>query len=817
MTTLVRPLEHALHGIELLLRLGYYVEAQQAVDAIGQIHPDLQALHMFRAWLWMAQDQPARAVIAFRLAAGRDPLDPATWAGIAATSSKVDERTDAADRAKLLSVDGPHAQLWHDLRSGKAHLAVTPLQALHRRFPERAELAIWFAEIQRRLGNETQAMDALAPLLRRRPRAVPALFLATTLTCDPQLAAEYLHDALRIDPLAASGRRLFAPEQLPFNVPASPLVRLPASVLAMLDALLGDGSPISVGVEARPHQQGSVAKQANTTANSAPASPTVAPTGNATAYDSDTAGALNAVQQATQRLFKRTPLTPEARQITALLVTHRGALEATYGAAATGAIIEALDAYGAALVTRGVQAERVIVDDRAELARFGNVSPAAEGSSAACKQVIDAVRGYIETSGQDVDAVIVIGGDRIIPFHRLTNPSQDADNDVPSDNPYGCGAGSELAPELVVARFPDGGADGGAFLIDHLQRAADYHQHWHLTGPQGGVLQLPLVRRLAKPIQTGSPVASWGLSTASWQLPSQSVYAELGSPKPIVLCPPATPQSLQATWPNDGRILYFNLHGIQGGPNWYGEAADGAGDAPLPIAFAPGDIGTIASNAICFSEACYGAEIIDRSSADAVALRLLQQGALAFVGSTVTAYGAVTLPLGGADLLVQQTFQNLRRGYPLGRAVAMARDWMAREMVERQGYLDPDDAKTLLSFVILGDPWATPYTRPVLGRKASLPQMTPIVVQRRPVAANMVAPAAMTVARQLIAKVAPQLASARLSAVGQGRPDRIAKGQASAVVFSASDARPTSDGQTLAQIARVTVAGGEARKILLSR
>jgi hypothetical protein len=259
------------------------------------------------------------------------------------------------------------------------------------------------------------------------------------------------------------------------------------------------------------------------------------------------------------------------------------------------------------------------------------------------------------------------------------------------------------------------------------------------------------------------------------------------------------------------------VHGLQGGPNWYGQAADGSGDAELPVVLTPEDIGAVAPALICVSEACFGAEIIGRTAADAIALRLLQRGALAFVGSTTTAYGAVTLPLGGADLLVQQTVQNLRRGYPLGRAVAMARDWMAREMVQRQGYLDPDDAKTLISFVLLGDPWATPYARPMLERKTAMAQITPVVMQRRPVAANMVAPGAANVARQLLAKVAPNLARANLQAVGQGRPDRIAKGQASAVVFSATDALPTTDGRALAQVARITVAGGEARKLLLSR
>jgi hypothetical protein len=105
----------------------------------------------------------------------------------------------------------------------------------------------------------------------------------------------------------------------------------------------------------------------------------------------------------------------------------------------------------------------------------------------------------------------------------------------------------------------------------------------------------------------------------------------------------------------------------------------------------------------------------------------------------------------------------------------------------------------------------------VLERKTVAPRITPVVVQRRPVAANLVAPAAVNIARQLIAKFAPGIAHASLTASGQGRPDRIAKGQASAVVFSARGTVLTHDGRHLPQVARVTVAAGEARKVLLSR
>lgn len=805
MAHLVRPLDELLHALEVALRLGQRDVVQQVLDAVARISPDLAALHFFRGWQALAEAAGPRAVAAFRIAAGRDPLDPLIWHGLAEATTDQGERESAMERAQLLNPDGSHAQLWHDLRTSKPHLAITPLHRLTARFPERGEIAILLAEAHRRMGNETEARVLLDPLLRRRPRPAPALFLAAALSRDAAAAQQHLADALRFDPLGRSAQQLFAPNPLPFMLPDTPLVPISAALALLLDALPIDRPMAQRPPNVRPAARISAAKSVD--APSKPPAP----------HDSETVAALSAVEQAAQRLLNRAPLAPEARPSTAVFVLHRGALEQAYGTDVAAAIFRAAEQYGTALGSRGVQAATVVVDDREALGRFGNITPAVERSPGACKQTIDAVVQTIQSGGQDVDAVVLIGGDTFIPFHRLPNPSQDADTDVPTDNPYGCGAGSELAPELIVARFPDGGADNGTLLLDQLERAADYHQNWHLTGPKGGILSIPFMRRLAKPFQAGGPVGAWGVSAAAWQLPSQAVYDELGSTRPLLLCPPATPVDIERAWPHDARLLYFNLHGLSGGPNWYGQPSDGDVGAPLPVAFGATDIKSISPATICMTEACFGAEIVGRTANDAIALRMLQSGALAVVGSTATAYGAVTLPLGGADLLIQQTMQNLRRGHPLGQAVALARDWMAREMVQRQGYLDPDDAKTLLSFVLLGDPWATPYTKPVLERKTALPQIRPIVVQRQPLAANLVAPAAVQVAKQMIAKAAPSLARASLTAVGQGRPDKIAKGQASAVVFSASEALPTIDGQRLERIARVTVAGGAARKFLLSR
>lgn len=807
MSNLVRPLNHVFDQVEVLLRLGRLDVTAELLDTIAQVFPDVLQLHMFRGWLRMALNEADQAVAAFRIAVGRNPLDALAWHGLAETTTRESERAGAMSRARFLNPDGAQAQLWHDLHSNKPHLAVTTLHAFHQRFPDRPEIAVWLAETHRRLGNDAQGRLVLAPWLRRRPRSAPVLFLAAALAEDGGSALLYQQEALRFDPLGISVQQVFPPDARPFLLPPPPTLPLPPSLATMLDRFPSDVAP-------RIQQPSMTQRGARTSVAKSAADP--APVPAPAPVDQETTDVLNAVEQATQRLFGRTSLAAQTDQTTALLVTHVGALTAAYDESTANAIIAALDSYGQALASRGVRAQNVFVDQRAVLSEFGAIEPVGHRDAATCKQVIDQVRAALEAKGQDVDAVVLIGGDGIVPFHRLPNPSQDADRDVPSDNPYGCGAGSELAPDLIVARFPDGGADSGRLLLEQIQRATDYHYHWHNAAAPGGVLQLPFMRRIARQRQVGAPVTAWGACAEAWHIPSQAVYGEVGSTRALMVCPPATPYQIEAAWPSDGRLLYFNLHGLPGGPNWYGQAGDAPPDTPLPVALTPDDIGAVAPAMICISEACYGAEIINRTPTDAIALRLLDSGALAFVGSTVTAYGAVGLPLGGADLLTQQTLQNLRRGHPLGRAVALARDWMAREVVQRQGYLDPDDAKTLLSFVILGDPWATPYARPVLERKAALPHQKLMVVQRQPIAPNFVAPASIASARQMIAKVAPNLARVTLTVLGQGRPDRIAKGQAGAIVFSATDVLATSDGQSLPQIARVTVTGGEARKLLLS-
>jgi hypothetical protein len=87
-----------------------------------------------------------------------------------------------------------------------------------------------------------------------------------------------------------------------------------------------------------------------------------------------------------------------------------------------------------------------------------------------------------------------------------------------------------------------------------------------------------------------------------------------------------------------------------------------------------------------------------------MALKFLYSGTRAVIGCTCTAYGSIATPLIAADLLGHAFWKYLQDGYYVGEALRLAKIHLAEEMHRRQGYLDGEDQKTLISFVLYGDP-----------------------------------------------------------------------------------------------------------------
>lgn len=272
----------------------------------------------------------------------------------------------------------------------------------------------------------------------------------------------------------------------------------------------------------------------------------------------------------------------------------------------------------------------------------------------------------IEKKWGDIDVLLLLGGDKIIPFFRLANPCDDGDEKVLSDNPYASRDNDFLIPERICARIPD--SKDANFIIKQFKKFCK------------------------------TTKKSFGVSAKIWKKASENVYRQIGNLKDLKISPPVKSNTFKTSWLQKKDFLYFNLHGSKISPNWYGQ--DGG---KYPVALTPKNIGD--ASGVVASEACYGAYIINKSHKNRIALKFLnEKGICGFCGSTTIAYGPVAPPSSEADLLVKYFFEYVKQGLTLGESFKNAKLDFARKALRRQGFLDDDDQKTLLQFVLYGDP-----------------------------------------------------------------------------------------------------------------
>jgi hypothetical protein len=321
-----------------------------------------------------------------------------------------------------------------------------------------------------------------------------------------------------------------------------------------------------------------------------------------------------------------------------------------------------------------------------------------------------------------IGAVLIAGGPEVVPFHHLPNPVDDLDDDVPSDNPYATRNENYFIPEWPVGRLPGGKSGDPALLQKGLERIA------HIHGAQAKhSLKQPWYRHIWKAItkwlkeilpgssSNHSKASSYGYTAAVWKRTSSIVFRPIGEARALRVSPPIGVSDGGLPALPAARLGYFNLHGLADAAEWYGQGEPVEG-APAnenirdyPVAVRPEHVvNSGRAPEVVFSEACYGGHILNKQVEEALALKFLQAGSQAVVGSTCTAYGSVTAPLTAADLLGHGFWEALRQGLPAGEALRRAKLGLAREMHRRQGYLDGEDQKTLIAFVLYGDPLAQP-------------------------------------------------------------------------------------------------------------
>jgi hypothetical protein len=318
----------------------------------------------------------------------------------------------------------------------------------------------------------------------------------------------------------------------------------------------------------------------------------------------------------------------------------------------------------------------------------------------------------LEKQGEMIGALLIVGGPEIVPFHHLPNPTHDNDLDVASDNPYATVDENYFIPQWPVGRLPgESGPDAGLLLAQIRNLLYQYNKR--SKGISLGSLNMASlinwISSLFSNLTLKMNPKSLGYAAEIWQEAAIGVYKTLAKPREIILSPPTHSGTLMLNGSEGHRLGYFNLHGVKDGPNWYGQKdfTSTTSGPDYPVALSPTMFNERQSSPeLMLTEACYGANVIDKRHEDALSLKCLDSGTRTFIGSTCIAYGSVTLPLIAADYLAETFWQRVKSSEPAGYALMQAKLSLAEEMTRIQGFLDGEDQKTILSFVLYGDPLA---------------------------------------------------------------------------------------------------------------
>lgn len=508
-----------------------------------------------------------------------------------------------------------------------------------------------------------------------------------------------------------------------------------------------------------------------------------------------------------------------------VLLSSRTRLAEKFGHAGFALIDQAMrELAGAQTQMRGYV---VYVDEAASLKPLG-AQPVDATRAWDIKLLVQQLAEALRRQGDALGALLIVGGPDIIPFHHLPNPTEDPDADIPSDNPYATSDENYFVPEWPVGRLPSGAGRDPAPLVHALRSAARAHARKAGGAQRGWLRRLwARLRQMIRPPSAAASRASLGYSANVWRQASAAVYDIIGDRDELLTCPPLEAALLPADGLTPAPLAYFNLHGVEDGPEWYGQRHhdDPAHLPEYPVALRPRDIRNSGrAPDIVFSEACYGASVIGKTAEQALCLRFLDAGTRALVGSTKIAYGSMSEPLIGADLLGRYFWQNVDAGLPVGEALRLGKLQMAQEMHARQGFLDGEDQKTLIAFVLYGDPLA------VAGSEAGAPSAAKAAKLRalkftaiRPVTVPAAAvetaltPETVTQIKALVAEYLPEMRDAELRAARSRAMPANAKraGARATTVTLAKTVRARSAAappRTHAHFARVTL--DEAGKII---
>jgi len=402
----------------------------------------------------------------------------------------------------------------------------------------------------------------------------------------------------------------------------------------------------------------------------------------------------------------------ESRFPVYVILTMQSGLEGLYGQKSSGVIISHLKELVNIINKNPDWRSLLFMPDNQNCMNLFDLEAIYENDPWKIKSALVDLDKYLLKKGEMIGCVLIVGGHNIVPFHSLPNPTQDKDIEVLSDNPYSTADSNYFAPEWLLGRLPgENNNDPGLLLKQIRQVIQDQGGNtgsdlWWKSISDNLLSWFNIVNILKNILHKK---INYGVTASVWRRSSLSVFRPIGNGDYLRVSPPYTKETIDIDRLIKSKFAYFNLHGLAETPNWYGQRDITERDEypDFPVSISANQLSNLKScPQVVFSEACYGGYIQGKTVDQSIALRFRELGTLGFIGSTSISYGSVYTPLIGADLLAFLFWKYLCMSYPIGSAFNQAKLSFAKITMQRQGYMDGEDQKTLMSFVLYGDPLA---------------------------------------------------------------------------------------------------------------
>jgi len=392
-------------------------------------------------------------------------------------------------------------------------------------------------------------------------------------------------------------------------------------------------------------------------------------------------------------------------QTVKLSVTVKRRLERKYDRAAVVKINRAVGDWIAADAKRGIRTVHVAVDDGPAMRALGANPITGNPTAAKVKRAVDELWMQLNP-----DYLAILGSEDIVPMFHVPNPSYDPGGDddrkVPTDNPYASSSpfraskrSSYLVPDRVIGRIPDMVSDGDpSWFVDYLATAASW---------------------VSQPASVYA--GAYAICCDEWRGAGEASTRYIGEPaSQLLISPPISDDTGASSQRLGARLHMIKCHGAQLDPKFYGQQ-----DRRYPVALTSETLKSrLNRSTIAAAMCCYGAQVYspaDPAATDPgkwpLASTYLRKGAYGFVGSTMIAWVGVPQMM-CADWIVAGYLKGLLGGASQGRALLESKQDYVRWITQQGHAPDIADEKTLIEYVLLGDPSIHPVSAaPAIARR----------------------------------------------------------------------------------------------------